>query len=745
MRRTLLGIGISLVLGIVSIKLIIVFPIMYYIFYKMEDKKKFFVSLLIAFLIGSFLMSQKTKEFSDDLLLNYLEKNTIATMTVEEVEQKEEEKYYITCHVESIDGRLNQSKPRTLLVCLGKIDKPWELIGKELNQKITLELAKAQNNPRCFDYRKYLKTVDIGTIATIKTVKESTIQEKITLNDKIKQYIMHKKTDFEKTLKCDDKVKGIIKGVIFGDINSLDDKVYDEFKTNGTAHVLAVSGLHVGIIYLLYEKIFGKKKSIVGLTLLSLVLLLYGAVSLWSISITRAIILVEIKIVGQLLDRRYDLLTALAFITICFLVENPYQIYNAGFQMSFLAVISIVFIAPQLRKILPEYMSVIVAVQLGMIPYLAYTFNYVSILSLLCNIPIVYLITIFVPMGLGSFILFFTVGVYSEVFQMVLCSIGDFTIKLNSVLNFNEFFVVDIISLKLWALVGIYAMGFFICSEFFSVMIIRKDKKRIAMGAIGVFAIIIYASSISYIPFDRANMVFIDVGQGDAIEIMGNNGKTVLIDGGGNINYNIGQKVLKPYFLKNGKRNLSLAMATHLHTDHYLGIKELSQCFDVKNIIIEGKQGDKVNISKTQWIEILWPVEVNPNVDEKDENENMIVMKVYNEGYTALITGDLTEIGEKKILEEYKGTNKLKCDILKVGHHGSKYSTSDDFLEAVSPKIAVIQVGKNNYGHPAKGVLEKLQKKGIIVKRTDQNGAVGILYEKGHIKICTTMKKSTAL
>lgn len=89
------------------------------------------------------------------------------------------------------------------------------------------------------------------------------------------------------------------------------------------------------------------------------------------------------------------------------------------------------------------------------------------------------------------------------------------------------------------------------------------------------------------------------------------------------------------------------------------------------------------------------------------------------------------------LLEKYRGTDALKCDVLKVAHHGSAYSTSDRFLEAVSPSVAVIGVGRNNYGHPSQKVIEKLQKKGIMVFRTDLDGAVGIRSKDGKNTVCT--------
>ena len=117
-----------------------------------------------------------------------------------------------------------------------------------------------------------------------------------------------------------------------------------------------------------------------------------------------------------------------------------------------------------------------------------------------------------------------------------------------------------------------------------------------------------------------------------------------------------------------------------------------------------------------------------------------VFMIVYKE-YKILVTGDLDEEGEKLMLQKYQGTDALTADVLKIGHHGSPGSTSDDFLDAVRPTYAVIQTGKNNYGHPSPKIIEKCTKKGIIVYRNVYDGAVGFSFDKKGIS-CNTVTES---
>ena len=133
----------------------------------------------------------------------------------------------------------------------------------------------------------------------------------------------------------------------------------------------------------------------------------------------------------------------------------------------------------------------------------------------------------------------------------------------------------------------------------------------------------------------------------------------------------------------------------------------------------------------------MWPLrtrKADHGID--DANENNMVFIINYKGTKIMVTGDLLEEDELEMVKHYKGTDILRCDVLKVAHHGSKSSSSEDFLDTVSPKVAVIQVGKNNlYGHPHDQTLQRLQERNIDIYRTDKNGAVGIDVHDTYIKV----------
>ena len=141
-------------------------------------------------------------------------------------------------------------------------------------------------------------------------------------------------------------------------------------------------------------------------------------------------------------------------------------------------------------------------------------------------------------------------------------------------------------------------------------------------------------------------------------------------------------------------------------------------------------------------MKVLWPLSLDPTAKDggQDENHLCSVFMIWYGHWKILITGDLDEEGEKEMLAFYAGTDILKADILKIGHHGSKTSTSQAFLDAVDPAVAVIQVGKNNvYGHPAQKTIEKCMKKDIIVYRNDEQGAIGISFGTSEFVVHTVI------
>lgn len=227
---------------------------------------------------------------------------------------------------------------------------------------------------------------------------------------------------------------------------------------------------------------------------------------------------------------------------------------------------------------------------------------------------------------------------------------------------------------------------------------------------------------------------FIDVGQGDSSLIITPNNKKILIDGGGTMNssggFDVGEDTLLPYLLNRGVKKLDYIMISHFDADHCQGLLAILNSIKVKNIIISKqaekvynyekimeivvnkkinvmviKRGDVINVDNNVDIKIIYP---ESKLYFDDINSNSIVAKLKYNNFSMLFTGDIESRAEERIVSIAK--NELKSTILKVAHHGSKTSTTEEILKAVNPEIALIGVGKNNkFGHPNEVVIERLK------------------------------------
>lgn len=695
-----------------------------------ESRKRrihFYKILAAGFLAGVFLVIGYEGLWTTSLLHDQTEVPCRYSAKVCEIEERGDDSYQLYLRVGS---------EKVLCSYYHEISAPWNLVGRTITFDAVFTEPRGAGNPRTFDYRRYLRSEGIRHIAVID--KFQLTDEKPAFPDRVKALILRKREGLIEELALTASAEGLIRGMLFGDTSKIEESLYEDFRRNGTAHVLAVSGLHVGMLYGLYRKLYKRWRRFELTAVFVLMLFIYGSAALWSVSVRRAVILVLLSLGAELLKRRYDLLTALSVAAMTAIGRNPWVIFGTGFQMSFLAVLSLAFLMPVLERHIGETPAVVIAVQTGLLPYIAYTFNYVSVTGFFCNFPVVMLVSILVPAAAAGFFIYLAAGLMIPGMSLFLEGLCQAVAEMNTFFGSFRFLTSDIVSPPLWMIWGFYLFTFTFCSEHFFVSWRRRDSKSIVFTATVTIVVMLFSTAAGASPFDKADYIFVDVGQGDCLHIRTEEGKNLLIDGGGKPSYNIGKQTLKPYLLKNRIARIDLAAATHLHMDHYLGLVQLADCYPVRNLITEGKAGWRFRLGEKEYkehIDILWPEKVNPDTD--DENLNSLIFKVRLREISVLVTGDITEEGERMLLKRYEGTEILHADILKIAHHGSAYSTCDEFLEAVNPSVAVISVGKNNYGHPSEKVIEKLQKKGIMVFRTDLCGAVGIINEKGRIRICT--------
>jgi len=665
-------------------------------------------------------------------------------------------------------------------------------------------IPSGEQNPKLFDYRTYLRTRNIRT--AVNSSIDSLILLPVEPEGMLHALSAMKGRYLERLKKrMGDTSYGIMAGIMFGDTSDIDEDVYRDFQVSGTSHILSVSGLHTAIVYLWVKKLCMDHDGIAANCLAAAVLMIYAALSVFSPTVVRAVFMIFICIAGKLLGERYDLTSCCAFSATALLLYNPYLLYSLGFQLSYLAVFSMAVILPRLKLLFEsspfdtdmkgekqkgkigslrrkavDSLLVLISVQIGMAPAIAYFFNYFSLSAFWVNFPVAALASLILPLGIIMLLvsLLPPVWIFTAVFDM-LAYAADLLITAMAGINgiaadlpLSSFVLT---SPNRLCLVMIYCLIFFICSEYGQHTIGLcgnrfnggNDTPEKLAGSMGeknasriistIVAVVIALSLI--IPEDvyqEADVVFLDVGQGDCIHIRTPSGKNILIDSGGSSQwgdagesrrYDIAERVLLPYLLKNDAGHIDLALVTHLHDDHFQGLCSLSKKMSIDQVlmgsayrsqedeimeklnvgagsIIYIEHGDKINIESGVSIEAIYPADSSETLNIEEENDMNLVFLLDYFGCRILITGDLTGIDEAGILEKNPG---IKADILKVAHHGSRFSSTDAFIDAVDPDFAVIQVGKNNFGHPSAQVIEKLKKKGIIIMRTDQDH--GVLFD----------------
>ena len=614
-----------------------------------------------------------------------------------------------------------------------------------------MSVAEPSRNPGFFNYRLYLKSKKISSVIRIKTIKKISTRYNLIENFRRRLYI--KKKEFLSEFSADSETRNFISGVIFGDTSLLEEDVYDEFRKNGTAHVLAVSGLHIGFIVSMLRFMSKARKTFPITILIIFILILYGELTAWNISTVRSEIVAVMSIMSFYLKRPSDLLSSVSTASMIILLKNPYYLFNQGFQMSFLAMLGISFFKNLPENIIDNKLKGMIGIQILMAIYSAFFFNTFNPLSLLINIPIIFIVSLIVPISLILIGINIVSGIWLYSLKSIIMSLSRITLRLNHFLYMGGSISSDIKSMNVIVFSLFISILLFFLSEQVKVWIIRKDKIRLVKS----FMVLVILTTIFSLPFvnkfSKDEIVFIDVGQGDAIHVKSGNrfkrNVNIMFDGGGKMDYNIGKKVLKPYFLKNGTNRIDYAFVSHLHTDHYKGLIELSEIFPVKNLYLNNinkkeksmnvyslnyiEIGDELKIDDDVKITVLWPNQIrNDDLNKSmDENERNMVLMLNYRGIKVMLTGDLTGEDEKKMLDYYKsefGTYKpLQCDIIKICHHGSRYSNSEEFLKAIRAKTAVIQVGKNNmYGHPSEEVISRLKDNGVRTYRTDVDGAIGV-------------------
>lgn len=622
----------------------------------------------------------------------------------------------------------------------------------------TLEKPKQATVPGTFDYHQYLYRQHIHwsySVTSIRNCSQSSgVRYKLL---SLRKYIV----SFTNTKLPSDSA-GIVQALTVGERSYLDDDVLNAYQNLGVVHLLAISGLHVGILTagLFYAMIrlgiTRENASILLLLFLPIYVILTGAAP----SVLRAALMSGIYLAGSLFQQRVNSAGVICLSYIVLLLFNPYYLFEAGFQLSFAVSFSLILsssIFQHSKTGLGQLTMVSVIAQLGSLPILLYHFQQFSIMSIPMNMVLVpfYTFCILPAAVIGVILLFFSASVGQFLFYWFDVMMT-WTNRLITKIADIEIFTI-IISRPAPALLLLFTLTVIILL----MSIEKRSYLRLTVSA-GLFcATLTLLFIFPYVSSD-GEVDMIDIGQGDSMFVSAPYQKgRVLIDTGGTLSYSsepwrekqhpfsLGEKVLIPFLTAKGIKQLDALILTHADQDHIGEAEVLLKHHKVKRLIIpkgfvsephdekvlrtarqegvaieEVKRGDVLQIKDLQF-HVLSPETPDP----ASKNNSSLVLWMKTGSLSWLLTGDLEKEGEQEIISVFPN---IRADVLKVGHHGSKGSTGEEFIKQLQPKTAIISAGENNrYHHPHQEVLQLLKSRSIRVLRTDQSGTIQYTYKNG--------------
>ncbi len=526
--------------------------------------------------------------------------------------------------------------------------------------------------------------------------------------------------------------------LLLGDASEIGYETDTDLKVSGIRHVVAVSGLHVSILFALLGTVTFRRKYLMapaGLVLL----LFFAALAGFTPSVVRACVMSGLMLIAMLLDREYDGGSALAFAVLVMLTANPLVIASVSFQLSAASVAGILLFSEPVKKwldsLLPETIGkrlragLIASVSISFsamvltVPLCACYFGMVSLVSALTNLLVLWVVS-------GIFYGLVTVCLLSGFWMGAAMAVG-------SCVAWPVRYVLAVAGvLADFPLTAVYTESqyivFWLVFVYILLFVFLMDKKRrpwqfLCCATLGL-CVSLAASAV--MP-EGTQVTVLDVGQGQCI-LLEEGGRTFMVDCGGDSDTQTAD-IAAASLLSRGITRLDGLILTHLDRDHAGAVKNLLSRIDTELLILPavysdlgeaapGKtlyaEEDLVLTSETMTLRIFAPTFPGTG------NEKSLCVLFDTEKCDILITGDRDGFGERMLL---RTADIPKVDVLIAGHHGSQYSTCDELLEAVSPETVCISAGKDNpFGHPAPELLQRLEAAGCAVYRTDVNGTITI-------------------
>ncbi len=561
----------------------------------------------------------------------------------------------------------------------------------------------------------------------------------------------------------EEREAGVIIAMLLGERYLLDEDMNRLYQQNGISHILSISGLHVSLLGTAIYKLLKRLKiPFVASTLLSILFLYsYGALTNFSISTNRSIIMMVLFLLAGIFGKTYDMLSAISLSAFLILLINPLRIFHVGFLLSYGAVLGMAILLPCFQKIrfsqnpMISGFYVSISALVSTMPLVLYFFYQLPMYSAIINLIILPLSTLLV---LAAFVagiigcIWMPLGVFCIGVVHYILKFYEWICRLGAELPGN----LVTVGRPDWLRIMLYMILIIL---FVRCIQSGKNKLSVLLLPIAIFILIIPQRNVGL------EITMLDVGQGDAIFMESENGTTYLIDGGSSNVKSVGKYRIQPFLLSKGVNEIDYALVSHTDLDHISGLIDLITLGDIKihhlclpyltnkeetyaELEMLAKNSG-INVSYLRAGDVLKDGELimtclHPQIGYVPTTKNgysMVLSVTYGE-FDLLLTGDLEQDGESILAEKYPHD----YDVLKVAHHGSKNSTTEEFLSYIRPEIALISCGRNNrYGHPHKELLERLELVNSQALITYETGAITIWTDGERMVVERFLERSSLL
>jgi DNA internalization-related competence protein ComEC/Rec2 len=555
----------------------------------------------------------------------------------------------------------------------------------------------------------------------------------------------------------------VFEALVLGERSRMDEATTRDLQKSGLFHLFAISGAHIAIVSALLFFLFRAFRIAERPSYLLLLLLLvfYGFLVEGRASVIRAVVMAAAFIIGKLLWKDVHLLNTISLSALGILFVRPFQLFDAGFQLTFAATLGLILFFPSIRAALPrlpfkieELFALSVAAQMAVLPIIAATFHRVIFSGLILNLIGIPLVTVVMAAGYVflplSFVFPFAAGIAASGLSFLLRILLDSTRLLDGL---------PFLSSRVPTPPGPVVAAYYV---FLLLLLLPARFVRLRRFSFAGFAAALIVLTTHPFPADVKDLTVtvIDVGQGESVLVEFPGSEKMLVDGGGlpTGTFDIGEHVVSPFLWNKGIKKIDRLVLTHPHPDHLNGLAAVARNFSIGEfwegtpapedaryralreelggVPVRGVgRGFNHNLGGVD-IAVLAPAETSGA--KAPGNDSSIVLRLIYGSTAFLLTGDIGRDVEREILAA--GFD-VRAQVLKAPHHGSDSSSTEEFLEAVRPEVIVVSAGRGNrMGLPHPAVLDRFGKCGARVLGTDRQGAVEIRSDGRELSIRTSRR-----